>query len=60
MSPTTGDERDRRQREAVRSEMQRQRAADEREERDPVEAVGEEQRRERDPVDEDADADADD
>jgi hypothetical protein len=59
MAPSTGDERAHRQTDAVQREMRLRRAADEAEDRDLVETVGEEQRRERE-AREDDDADGDD
>jgi hypothetical protein len=47
MAPSTGDERAHRQTDAVQREMRLLRAADETEDPDLVETVGEEQRRER-------------
>ena len=57
MAPSTGDERAHRQTDAVQREMQLRRTADEREEPDLVETVGEEQRRAREAA---ADDDGDD
>ena len=54
MAPSTGDERAHRQTDAVQREMRLRRAADEAEEPDLVETVGEEQRRAREAADDDS------
>ena len=57
MAPSTGDERAHRQTDAVQREMRLRRAADETEEHDLVETVGDEQRRAREADDDDGDDD---